>query len=598
MNETEKPLVISLDGDEELLNRNPIVHFPGKSIFPGAYELTAEALKYYNQPRECFGSTEVILSETRSFNVKDLQYYVDDEDNVGMRLIPVNDLGSVIDPNGKTVPGAQLLDDLLRREMNLGDDDPIYALIAYCHPEQNKGTLPCLLEDTDKVEMGFTHLCAYIGEGQTTNSPALLHQHRFGVGPVKNLPYGYPGNVQIVSLKDVAQAVLNKNAQLVDTCLNHGVMFPYHYKESKFRAVDINTCLMYYRDWIKWEPYLRKDKTWYTYCAAHKTIVVTIMLNLPHNEPSFMETYGEDEGKDLFRLFKASYYKITGEEFEPEDETYFEPLWKKEGFSWEQISPFAIEEYYAYEKAKRERMLPVFKGKKPLKPTQATGWGPQSTAEIMYDFIQAYADFLDAGAITVCTIILAFMKTVEARMGITEFEYLYHALPIMQYTMIADARTNAPNDPDNYLHNTYIALCRSFGAPQGGSGDDRVDIQVEFEKVRKYRDSIEDFINDNPNVGPDLLALIALLGVVYDWEEIIKEGSIPAEQAYAQLMQSIQKDLEEAREIVETDPSKIQYNAPPAITHLISIGMYQSNPLVSVKEVCTVVDHSNLQLKA
>ena len=106
--------------------------------------------------------------------------------------------------------------------------------------------------------------------------------------------------------------------------------------------IDINTCLMFYRDWILEKEYLKTDSTWFTYCAAHKTLVTTVALNLPHNRQSFMEVYGATEGSDFYDLFCKNYFDLAGEEFTPDLETYFVPLWQKEGLSPDQIKPFTM----------------------------------------------------------------------------------------------------------------------------------------------------------------------------------------------------------------------------------------------------------------
>ena len=64
------------------------------------------------------------------------------------------------------------------------------------------------------------------------------------------------------------------------------------------------------------------------------------------------------------------------------------------------------------------------------------------------------------------------------------------------------------------------------------------------------------------------------------------------------MMEGIQADLEKARDLLVTQPDKIQFNTPPTTTHLLSNGMHKTNPFVTVKEVCTVVDFSEVQLKA
>ena len=578
--------------------RNQIVHDTGKSNYPGPYELTDLALKRYNIAREKFGSTEILIPTGKNFTVKDYQYELPDG-SIGMHFIPVSDAGSVLNSNNQYVSGASLIDEFLREVMQLTKDEPIYAFINYFHPEQNKGDIK-YLASKDKVEMGFTHLGAYYGQGYTSNAPMLYHGHRFGVdGKFDNPNYGYPANVQIISLQNVPQATLNKNFRYVDTCLNNGVMFPNKsplgYMDSMFRVVDINTALMFYRDWIMFEQYLRTDDTWYTYCAAHKTVITTVALNLPHNLKSFQEVYGIDEGKDLFDQFKLFYNNIIGPDpgFLATDETDFVPLWKMEGFTPSQISPFTRDEYFAYDKARRERSLNSFTGKKPLYPDQATGWAPQSSAEVIFVFMQVYADMLDAGSIITCASILAFMDQIDHRMGISKAQYLLHAMPIINYVMIADATVNAANDPDNYLKNTFTGLCLAFG----GTPADALDFESEIKKVSVAK-SLQDFeqlISTNPVAK--VLAAWALMGVVSQWSSIVKAGSVAPVDAYVKMMESIHTDLEKVRDMVVTQPDRIQFNTPPTTTHLLSNGMHKTNPFITVKEVCTVVDFNDVQLK-
>jgi hypothetical protein len=584
--------------------RNEIIHDTNASQYPSPYELTDKSLSkgYYDVPRDRFGTTEVIRTDGTSFVVKDYQYKLPDG-NVGMYFIPVNDFGSITTADNNTVDGHELIDAFLIDQMGLKAEDRIYAFVNYFHPEQNKGTIEELLAgpNSDKIELGFTHLGAYYGRGYTTNAPMLYHSHKFGVtGEANQTKFGYPANVQIVSLEGVAQNVLNSNFFYVDTCLNAGVMFPNEspeaYKDSKFRPVDINTALMFYRDWLNYETYLRRDNTWYTYCAAHKTIVATIALNLPHNPDSFKEVYGEEEGADLWEKFILFYNNVIGPDpgFLDQDQTNFEPLWKLEGFTSSQISPFSVKEYYAYEKAFLENNLKNYKGKIPLSPNQAMCWAPQTAAEIVLDIIQIYADMLDVGSIMSSATILGFMPQIEERMGISKMTYLLHAMPIVDQLMIADAKINAANDPDNYLKTTFQELYIAFGGTSGKS--------VSYDEAKKQLDGfgklksiIEGYISGK--LLPDAIAAWALLGVVLNWDSIIQGGTISPEDAYVDMMNSIQKDLESAEDIKITEPDKVQYNTPPAITHSIGIGLYKTNKYVSIKEVCTVIDISETQIK-
>ena len=151
--------------------RNPVIHDRGPSNYPGDYQVTEEALKNYNNiSRDRFGTTEVVNADGSSFVVKDYQYVLEDG-SVGMTFLPVSDTGAVQGPDGETVFGSVLVDEFLRKKMNLKPTDKIYAPIYYIHPEENKGTLQQLGNPatSDKIEMGVTHWGAYLGNGRTSN---------------------------------------------------------------------------------------------------------------------------------------------------------------------------------------------------------------------------------------------------------------------------------------------------------------------------------------------------------------------------------------------------------------------------------------------
>lgn len=576
--------------------RNPVVHDTGQSSFPSPYELTDLALKNFDVSRENFGSTEILLPSGQHYIVKDYVYPLPDGTN-GMHFIPVNDYGSILTPENEQVNGNSIIDKFLRDKMKLRDDEPIYALLNYFHPEQNKGSIEFLTTKSDKIEMGFTHLGAYHGLGYTTNSPFLYHANRFCVdGSTDNTIFGYPANVQIISMTGVPQSTLNKNLQYADTILNFGIMFPKNYKESKFRASNLNISLMFYRDWIKYEGYLRNDDTWFTYCAAHKTLVANIALNLPHNLQSFQEVYGQEEGSDLFQRFVKLYSNIIGPDpgFVSVNETDFVPLWKQQGFTVEQISPFTLDEFNDYQSARHENRLGTFTGKKPLKPNQGTVWTAQTSADVIYNFIRQYVEILDASSVGSSAVILAFMPIIDERMGISQLEYLVHAMPMIEKLMVADASIFAAKDQNNYLQTVFTELIIAFG----GKSDNTFVLKDEIKKIKILKlteAGVNDFIKNN--YVPEALAAWALISVVEKWDEIIKAGTVPPMEAYNVMMENIQSEIDIAKEILVTNPAKIEYNAPPAIIHGICNGIYKSNEFVTVEEVCTVIDYSQLQLK-
>lgn len=578
--------------------RNPVLHNRQPSVYAGPYQVTDQALENYGVSREKFGSTDIELPDGNSFNVKDYQYVLEDG-SVGMYLLPVSDYGAVRAVGGKPVWASQLVDAYIREKQGLKPADPIYNLIYFFHPELNKNSIAGFA-GTEKVEMGITHLGAYYGQGVTSNSPPLYHHRKWMVSGETYTNYGYPSNVMTLSMDGVDQATLNKNFLVTDKFLNYGIRFPKDYKNSKFRMVDINTCLMFYRDWILEENYLKKDPTWFTYCAAHKTLVVTVALNLPHNKKSFMEVYGDEEGAAFWDTFLKNYYELTGYDFQKEDETDFEPLWKKEGFTPAQIKPFTLEEYEAYDTARREGKLDSFTGFRPLLPTQATGWGPQFAADVVFDFVQAYADFLDAGAVMSCATIMGFHKPVTERMGITEVEYLMVAMPMLEIIMEADARIHAPSNPDPdfeksaYYQQAFEALYVAFGGKKEGLAGALKDLPA----LAPYEGNLKEFVAylaSHENLLPELLAWWALWKVRANWGELIKGPNALPEEAYQWMVANIKTQFEASRNILAPDEDCIQFNAPPAIAHMIGIGMFAKNPHIQLKTICTVMETSELE---
>ncbi len=580
--------------------RNKVLHSRGPSVYQGDYQITDAALAKYQITREKFGTTDVILGAGKSFNVKDYQYVLDSGE-VGMYILPVNDFGTFKTADGTEAYASQLVDTYVREKMKLKPTDPLYAYIYYIHPELNSNTLPGFAE-TEKSEMGITHLGAYLGQGLTSNSPPLYHYRKWGV---KGPTFGYPCNLMMLSMQGVDQAMLNKNLMLTDTFLNYGVRFPKDYKNSAFRPVDVNTALMFYRDWIMEKQYLKNndDTSWFTYCAAHKTLVTTVALNLPHNRQSFMEVYGAQEGSDFYDLFITNYFELFGQEFitDIHGETFFEPLWQKEGFTPAQIRPFTIDEYMAYETARREGKLATYTGFRPLAPTQATGWGPQAAADVIYDFVEAYADFIDAGAIVSCATIMAYEAQVTKRMGISPTEYLLTAMPMLEIIMQADAMIHAPRDSNTdynkspYYTQSFEALFIAFGGKKEGIPA----ALNSFPAFEKYIGKLTEFVEylTTNALKPEFLAWWALGHIRQNWTSIISQPKSTPMEAYGWLQNALHPKLQSARNVLAPTATGIQFNVPPSTAHMIGIGMFPKNQFIELKTICTVMDYSELEPK-
>ncbi|RTZ66375.1 MAG: hypothetical protein DSZ29_02940 [Aquificaceae bacterium] len=555
--------------DEDVLKTNPL-KFQGEPTFEGIHRITTEALNdiYDNiTTHNEFGSTNVTLANGQIINVKDMMYDLGDG-KVGMHIIPVNDNANVLDNTGEPLAGYQLMDDFLREKMRLNSDDPIYALVAYIHPELHSGELTSLAEDMLKTEMGNTHLGAYFGKGVTSNSPEEYHNRQWSVE-------GYPANVQILSLQDVPQATLNKNARLVDAVLNNGVVFPGDYKNDKFRTIDLNTLLFFYKEWLLKSPennnVLREDESWGTYCAEHKTIVANVMLNLPHNEESFKEVFADDADA-LWAAFKKDFKRHTGRSFKSSDETYFEPLWKKEGLSATELPNVRncirawknIQEYNAYDQARHAGSLDSYTGFTPLTPGAGMAWAPETTADLVKNFADAYTSLRNVGGAMCAATVAGFMPQVSDRMGITPDDYFKLGIPVMVKTMLADAKMNAVSDI-NWLQTKTATLYIAMG----GKAEDIASGNFD-PKIKGLLDAV---------MSPVEQAL----------PQIITETPLNIDQAERWLDSAIEVDLKMARKRAVSAPDKTQFYSPPAVTHRIALGIHKASQYINIRTVATAV---------
>ena len=91
----------------------------------------------------------------KRLTLKDMMYDLG-SGKVGMHIIPVSDAENVLGSEGESLAGSQLMDNFLRKQMDLNSDDSIYSLISYIHPELNSGDLSALAENMLKTEMGNT----------------------------------------------------------------------------------------------------------------------------------------------------------------------------------------------------------------------------------------------------------------------------------------------------------------------------------------------------------------------------------------------------------------------------------------------------------
>ena len=96
---------------------------------------------------------------------------------------------------------------------------------------------------------------------------------------------------------------------------------------------------------------------------------------------------------------------------------------------------------------------------------------------------------------------------------------------------------------------------------------------------------------------PEYLAWWSLWQVRSNWSTLLAAPNMLPLAAYAWLKNDVKGKFEAARAIVAPETNGIQYNTPPAIGHMIGIDMFNKNPLITLKTICTVMDHTELEPK-
>jgi PatG C-terminal/Subtilase family/PatG Domain len=548
-----------------------VVYLPETpSPFGGLCVLAYWALRdrYKGVLSEKFGTVDIHLPNGDFYNVRDLHYFLGSR-SIGMQLIPVSDDSDITTPDESQVPGHYFIDDFLRQEMALSTEEPIYALISYTRPDEHSIPLTQLMS-TKKLQLGHQHLAAYIGEGNTTHAlerfsnPDWKPKGRHIIWNVK----GYPANVHIILLKGVEQRILNKNAQIVDIILTSEVLSPVNTQNIKCRTIDINTILQFYRDWIRDAEYL-KDLSWYTNCSNHKSIVINVMLNVPHNKKRFQEIFGDD-GLQLWQDFKAKYAQITESIFTEADETEFEPLWQLEGLIAESIRPLTLADYNTFQAAKLENRLDSYTDRQPLEPGKGMAWQLETLADLITGFMVMYVSFPDVGGIVPALMLQSLQTQVTGMLSISDEQYKDLVEPIIKKLILADAMVNAPNNP--------LWLRQATAKLYAGLEGNPDDLNLTGTADTSLMNQIENYLTDaRENLDEILSGREMGVFEVADW---LKQSLIP--------------EVERARKMTVLDEKKSGFFSSPGIIQRIALKMYETSPFVTIRTVCTVMDSEEL----
>lgn len=596
------------------------------TIFQGDYVPNETALR--GQAVEDFGTYKIQLGQEPSqvVAIKDNLYPVAADANgelvYGMRAIPVDDVQD----------GSQDMDKLLRKVLYGSEDakGDIFAPISYWHPETYQSPFDKLADSSAlRTEQGVTHMGAYIGNGETRNSPVNYHNKRWEVG-------GYPAHVSAVSLKGVDQTVLNKNLNITMRILNEtngGPSFPPDYKFDHFLTYNLEEVFAFYRAWID-PTYVRTDlnekliknglsidpntpfikllkenAAFKTYCAEHVTIAINAGLNIPQTEEGYQKIWGKEIGKDLFQKANALWKGITNSDLPQEELKAFQkPLWS--------------------------RRIKISDGKPAIEspaikiPGNGLAWMPETTFDIVSDFIDQYANFTKVSVPRATIALVGFTPEVEKRLGISKENYFKILAPVLEKMMKHDLMLlsakkglkGAPKEIKKAVAAEYFKAIR--GAFTGFFTGDKAALLPFLESIMAKVEPIAPALLDNPanldgfkkdrltleglriNLPKDLSKLtpeeIAWLRFRVDLGKKNINISRPAEKAKLVSIEDIARSLPVKSDIptqIGKNEKYVQYYSPPAVLARVADGGTHADmrdPDVLITTVATAFKKSEL----
>ncbi len=396
---------------------------------------------------------------------------------LGMRVIPVangaySDLtrakslktGKNSDGVSVKIKGSTLVDEYLRNVVygykgQLAKDGPIFAQIAYMHPEASKVPLTGL-EEALKFELGITHKGAYLGSGNTRNSPTDYHEKTWWD---QSEEHNYPAILHVIDYQGTKSAtngrfrpeLFNQNAQITAILLNEfggGAVFPPDYKFDPVYAVTLEKALDFYKRWIEGDQTIRNDDQYKVYCAEHITMIVNVALNLPQNKKGYQSVYGEVEGAKLWALAVnawkhlpvASRKIVKGAETSLEDAdgnsvvaNDYLGLWQLLGHS----APVM----------KLDGTNNVATAKEFQEVGYSFAWKPETVADLMKDLVADYVRWDLVGPITTVATIIGFESQFQKRMNIAPKDYLSHSADIVSEIFVFHAALTKTAKADSSL---------------------------------------------------------------------------------------------------------------------------------------------------
>lgn len=633
---------------------NP-AHFEGPFTVAGDWDLDPKAMQshYDGLPVEQFGSLNLSLSPgvplisratgKRKY-IRELHYMLGNG-QIGVRPIPIVDRPGPPDspdpdylqPNSKywknyptpgkaadgtPVRGSEALDQLLRSEYGFTPNDtqaPLFALYGLTHPELYDldfsllGNLHFL-----KTENSITHLGAYIGEGQTRNSPAsygamrweILHQSR--QKPLGRLESrGYPANIYIVKPRWPGVETRSFLTNILVTLrllneLNDGPSFPIDYKSDWVQTINLEETLAFYRAWIdpEWKrdpaddkPYLQKiknDPLYQSYCSEHLTIVLNVAANLVQNEQGYKDVWGNTEGAKLWQLAKRRY------------ENRERLVTIGEGvYMTQELGPNANSKFPEIDS---RRVTPLWKTlgiRNPAREkTISKGliYPLVTNADLIAAMIEQYANWVDVGPVLATGALFHFLPEAMRRTGITQADYTQFAIKFAIKMIKHDASAQNFAEAGD-VEKAYLDYLNQL--EQG-------DLAVQRPGLRTIFTNLETSI---PGVTQDALA--AILDPLKTRASIawIKKnnGKDLNKEAWPAFLDDVKSDMESARAIEPVIPQgqvvtradakggeqtekNIKYYTPPAVIHRMAVGVYPyAERYLEIRAVATAFEASELR---
>ncbi len=268
------------------------------SAFGKTWRIKKDRLqKIYQLPQlSDFGTFSAFYNEKFLYLIRTNQYYLgslDGKQKFGVRFLPYDD----------EKDSYEDLDEYVRARQGLGPDDVFVAPTYYFHPEYNRGDV-LQLDKSSRFDDGFTHMGAYIGKGQTRNSPYDYHD-------MKLKTKGYPANLTRVVYKGAkSQKEFQKNFYIALKLLNElngGVKFArLDYQQDYYDANNLKSIFDFYRAWLdpKWVRNIEDGKPFYeiiledvkydVYCSEHIAMVLNVAINLVQTEAGYVRVFGKN----------------------------------------------------------------------------------------------------------------------------------------------------------------------------------------------------------------------------------------------------------------------------------------------------------------